>query len=197
MRLSGQQRGRPKGKEFMEKIPEEPQTLLQFIEGHPLLIEIAAPLAVAAILWLFAWFGRTLWKRHKERAVEDMSLDEALEAAVAKIEGEAQKNARVAIFPIVAHSSELSDYLTEELRGRLGEGVKLIVSTGASPCLPCRRRPTPRRRDWAADRAWMWSSPAISVPTRTAFLSALSLPRQNRRRCLRHIGHGYAPMRRP
>jgi len=197
MRLSGQQRGRPKGKEFMEKIPEEPQTLLQFIEGHPLLIEIAAPLAVAAILWLFAWFGRTLWKRHKERAVEDMSLDEALEAAVAKIECEAQKNVRGAVFPIVAYSSELSDYLTEELRGRLDEGVKLIVSAGGQPVLAVQAPTDPEAARLGRGQEWMWSSPAISVPTRTAFLSALSLPRQNRRRCLRHIGHGYAPMRRP
>jgi tetratricopeptide (TPR) repeat protein len=102
--------------------------LLRFIEGHPLLTGIAAPLAVAAILGLFAWLGKTLWKRRRERGTGRVSLEAALKAVVAEIESKVQ-HAKVAVIPIVA-SSVLSEYLTNELYNRLGAKIRLSISAG-------------------------------------------------------------------
>jgi tetratricopeptide (TPR) repeat protein len=122
------------------------KAIWQTIEQSPLLTGIVSGLSVAAIVWLVSRLlkrrkehkamgvnleetGNTAHQDEKEPEVGCVSLDEALKAVVVEVEGKVE-HAKVAVIPIEASSSALSEYLTKELYNRLGAKVRLSISAG-------------------------------------------------------------------
>jgi len=115
--------------ETLPVIMQTIKTFWHFIEGHPLLTSIVSGLVVAAILGVRAWLVRKFPKRRKETEAGCVNMEEALKDVVAEVEGKVE-HAKVAVIPIEASSSALSEYLNKELYNRLGAKVRLSISAG-------------------------------------------------------------------